>query len=166
MVGLKKVPDTFFSPMKTYIFKTGLLYSSPKIAPSSPEISRQIEIPENTSLYKLAEAIVDSYNFNFDHCFGFFNKIAERGYFKSEKKYELFTDLIEEGEDLEPTGAGSVKKTKVKEVWQNIGDKMLFLFDYGDSWQFAVELIGFSEKKSNQKYPRVLKKIGRAPRQY
>jgi hypothetical protein len=111
--------------MKTYIFKISSLYSSPKIAPSGPEISRQIEVPENTSLYKLAEAIVDSYNFNFDHCFGFFSEIVEWGYLKSERKYELFTDLIEEGEDLEPTGAGSVKKTKVKDVWQNIGDKML-----------------------------------------
>jgi len=153
--------------MKTYLFKTSLLYSSPKIAPSGPEISRQIEVLENTSLYKLAKAIVDSYNFNFDHCFGFFSEIVERGYLKkSERKYELFTDLIEEGEDLEPTGAGSVKKTKVKDVWQKIGDKMLFLFDYGDNWQFVVELVGFGEKKANQKYPRVLRKIGRAPRQY
>jgi len=152
--------------MKTYLFKTSLLYSSPKIAPSGPEISRQIEVLENASLYKLAEAIVNSYNFNFDHCFGFFSEIVEGGHLKSERKYELFTDLIEEGENLEPTGAGSVKKTKVKDVWQNIGDKMLFLFDYGDSWQFAVELVGFSEKKSYQKYPRVLRKIGRAPRQY
>jgi len=152
--------------MKTYIFKTGLLYSSPLIAPSGPEISREIEIPENASLYKLAEAIVSAYNFDFDHCFGFFSKISDRDYFDSEKKYELFTDLIEEGELLEPTGAGSVKKTKVNEVWLNIGDKMMFLFDYGDNWQFLVELINFGKKELKQKYPQVLKKIGRAPKQY
>ena len=152
--------------MKTYIFKTSLLYSSPKIAPRGPEISRQIEILENASLYKLAETIVNAYNFNFDHCFGFFNRIAESRYFDSERKYELFTDLIEEGENLEPTGAGSVKKTKVNKVWQNSGDKMLFLFDYGDEWLFVVELVGFKEKKKEFKYPRVLKKVGRAPKQY
>lgn len=152
--------------MKTYIFKTSLLYSSPKIAPRGPEISREIEIPANTSLYKLAEAIVKAYNFNFDHCFGFFSNITGARYFDSEKKYELFTDLIEEGEDLEPTGAGNVKKTKVSEVWQNIGDKMMFLFDYGDNWHFVVELTGFSKGKPKQKYPHILKKVGRAPRQY
>ena len=89
-----------------------MLYSSPKVAPRGPEISREIEISENDSLYKLAEIIVEAYNFYFDHCFGFFDKIGEWHYLDSEKKYELFTDLIEEGEPLEPTGAGSVKKTK------------------------------------------------------
>ena len=144
--------------MRTYIFKTNLL--------GNPKISREIEVSENISLYRLAKAIVSAYNFDFDHCFGFFSKIAESHYFDSEKKYELFTDLIEEGEDLEPTGAGSVKKTKVKEVWQNIGDKMMFLFDYGDNWRFVVELVDFGEKKNGQKYPNTLKKTGRAPRQY
>ena len=132
----------------------------------NPKIVREIEVLENTSLYKLAEAIVGAYNFDFDHCFGFFNKIAENRYFDSEKKYELFTDLIEEGEDIEPTGAGSVKKTKISEVWQNIGDKMMFLFDYVDNWQFVVELVGFDERKASQKYPRILKRVGRTPRQY
>ena len=152
--------------MKTYIFKTHLLPTSPKIWGNKQGISRDIEVPENINLYKLAEAIVDTYNFNFDHCFGFFNKIAESRYFDSEKKYELFTDLIEEGEDLEPTGAGSVKKTKVKDVWLNIGDKMMLLFDYGDNWQFVVELTGFGKKDDKKKYPYIVKRIGRAPKQY
>lgn len=142
--------------MKTYIFKTNLFHN--------PKIVREIEILENASLYKLAGAIINTYDFDFDHCFGFFSKIAESHYYDSEKKYELFTDLEDEG--IEPTGAGSVKKTKVKEVWRSIGDKMMFLFDYGDNWQFIVELIGFDEKKSGQKYPLILKKNGKAPRQY
>lgn len=144
--------------MRTYILKTNLLHDL--------KISREIEILENTSLYKLAKAIIKAYDFKFDHCFGFFSKIAENWYFDSGERYELFTDLIEEGEEIEPTGAGSVKKTKVKEVWQNIGDKMLFLFDYGDNWKFVVELIQFGDKKQNQKYPLILKKTGKAPRQY
>jgi len=144
--------------VKTYIFKINLLHD--------PKISREIEILENTSLYKLAETIIDAYNFDFDHCFGFFSLIGENWYFDSKERYELFTDLIEEGENIEPTGARSVKKTKVKKVWQNIGDKMLFLFDYGDSWQFIVKLIQFGDKKTNQKYPHILKKVGKAPRQY
>ncbi|MFH1838277.1 MAG: hypothetical protein ABH808_02150 [Candidatus Kuenenbacteria bacterium] len=155
--------------MQTYIFKISLLYSSPKIGPhSGPEISREIEILENSSLYKLAETIIDAYNFDFDHCFGFFSEIDDRRCFDSEKQYELFTDLIKKGEDIgiEPTGAGSVEKTKIKEVWQNIGDKMMFLFDYGDNWQFVVELVGFSKKDIKKKYPRIMKKKGRAPKQY
>jgi len=141
--------------MKTYIFKILLFYK--------PKIIREIEILEDINLYKLAEAIITAYGFDFDHAFGFFNKISER-YFDSERKYELFADIEEEG--IEPTGAESVKKTKIPQVWKNIGDKMLFLFDYGDNWLFVVELVGFGKKESKMKYPRVLKKVGKAPEQY
>lgn len=144
--------------MKTYIFKISLF--------RSPKIIREIEVAGNVNLYKLADAIVGAYGFNFDHCFGFFSKITETRFFDSEKQYELFTDLIEEGEDIEPTGAGSVKKTKISDVWSVSGDKMLFLFDYGAEWLFVVELIGFGKKELKIKYPRVLKSIGRAPKQY
>ena len=142
--------------MKTYIFKTKLL--------NDRKVIREIETAEDINLYKLAEAIVGAYGFDFDHAFGFFSKIAENGYFNSERKYELFADMKDEG--IEPTGAGSVKKTKISQVWRKVGDKMLFLFDYGDNWQFVIELIGFGERRAKQKYPRLLKKAGKAPEQY
>jgi len=142
--------------MKTYIFKIHLFHDK--------KVVREVEVLEGSNLYKLAKAIVKSYDFDFDHAFGFFSTISESGYFKSERKYELFTDLEDEG--IEPTGAGSVKKTKTSEVWKNLGDKMLFLFDYGDTWLFVVELIQFGKKEDKKKYPRVVKKVGLAPEQY
>lgn len=139
--------------MKTYIFKIHFFRDK--------KIIREIEVLENSNLYKLAEQIVKSYDFDFDHAFGFFSTISEQWY-SSEKKYELFFDM----EDVEPTGAESVQKTKVGEVWKNSGDKMLFLFDYGDTWLFVVELIGFGNKEAKKKYPRVVNKVGIAPEQY
>ena len=141
--------------MQTRIFKTNLFYDK--------KIIREIEVPENLTLYKLAETIVGAYDFNFDHAFGFFSTIGER-YLNSERKYELFADMKKE--DIEPTGAESVKKTKISDVWKNIGDKMLLLFDYGDDWRFVVELSGFGEKQPKTKYPRIIKSIGNAPEQY
>ncbi|MBU1472333.1 plasmid pRiA4b ORF-3 family protein [Patescibacteria group bacterium] len=144
--------------MQTYIFKSYVFRTK--------SVVRNIEVPASTNLYKFAEAIIAAYGFYFDHCFGFFSTIAETRYFDSDRKYELFTDLIEEGDDIEPTGAGSVKKTKVSDVWKNVGEKMLFLFDYGDNWPFVVELIGFGVKDPKAKYPRVVKRVGKAPEQY
>jgi hypothetical protein len=43
---------------------------------------------------------------------------------------------------------------------------MLFLFDYGDQWQFKVELIGLGQKEAKAAYPRVVKQVGAAPPQY
>lgn len=139
--------------MKTCIFKTYLFHDK--------KIIRELEVLESSSLYKLAETIVMAYDFNFDHAFGFFSTISEQ-WNKSEKKYELFTDM----EDIEPTGAESVEKTKASEVWKNLGDKMLFLFDYGDTWLFVIELVGFGKKETKKKYLRVIRKVGLAPEQY
>lgn len=141
--------------MKTYVFRTSLFRAR--------NISRNIEIKESASLYRLAEAIVGAYGFDFDHCFGFFSTVGEQ-YFDSERQYELFADLEDKGS--ESTGAKSVKKTKISSVWMNSGDKMLFLFDYGDQWLFVAELIGFDAAKSKTKYPRTTNKIGQAPEQY
>lgn len=140
---------------KTFVFKTHLFREK--------GISREIEVMESASLYQLAEAVVGAYGFDFDHAFGFFSTVGER-YLDSKKKYELFADL--EDDDIEPTGAASVKKTKVSAVWKRIGGTMLFLFDYGDEWLFVVELAGDGVKESKIKYPRVTAGKGKAPKQY
>jgi hypothetical protein len=144
--------------MKTFIFKIKLL--------NDKKIVREIEVLEGTNLYKLAEAIIDAYDFDFDHAFGFFSTITTDwpSMAKSEKMYELFADMEDQG--IGPTGAKSVKKTKISEVWENISDKMMMLFDYGDDWRFVMELADFGEKESKTKYPRVLKSVGKAPEQY
>ena len=144
--------------MRTYIFKTQLFLDR--------KISRDIEIRESANLYTLAKAIISAYGFRLDHCFGFFSTVSESRYFDSERKYELFTDLIEEGEDLEPTDAESVKKTNIRAVWKSVHDTMLFLFDYGDEWLFVVKLIAFGTTEPKTAYPRVVRKIGAAPGQY
>src|SRR3989339_2233425 len=105
--------------MQTYIFKTHLFHKK--------GVSRDIEIPTGVNLYKFAEAIVGAYDFDFDHCFGFFSRIAESRYFDSERKYELFTDLEDEG--IEPTGAEIFFKTKVAEAGNHPVPQMRFLSD-------------------------------------
>lgn len=145
--------------MKTLIFKVNLIFDK--------KISRKIEMPENASLYQLAKAIiVKAYGFYFDHCFGFYSELGDYGHHNSEKKYELFFDLIEEGQDLEPTDAGSIKKTKIKNVWLKPKDKMQLLFDYGDGWRFIVELCDYGTKNPRIKYPRIFDICGQAPEQY
>lgn len=142
--------------MQTLIFKTQFFHAK--------KIQREIEVSADCSLCDLAEAIVKAYDFSFDHAFGFFRKITERWDFKDAEKYELFADLEDQG--IEPVDAGSVKNTKVSQVWKNPKDQMLFLFDYGDEWRWIVTLKAFGEKQAGVKYPRVLSAKGEAPEQY
>jgi hypothetical protein len=126
----------------------------------SPKLYREVESAAAASLYKLAEAIIKAYGFDFDHAFGFYSKLTGN-YFDSPVKYELFADMGE------PTkGARSVKKTKVAEAFPTDKAKFLFLFDYGDEWLFKVERRSAGTKAAGAKYPRVVKSEGQAPEQY
>ncbi len=145
--------------MKTLILHTELLIR-PKA--SSPPVTRDIEVTPSSNLYRLAAVIVAAYGFDLDHCFGFYSNIDSDFYHDSKEKYELFADL----DDVEPTDALSVKYTKVQQVWCERGKKMIFLFDYGDGWRFLVELVGSTEKRADVQYPLVIKRKGRAPKQY
>ncbi len=141
--------------MKTYIFKTKFLRAK--------SISRTIEVPGHFSLEDLAKAIVESYDFDLDHCYGFYSKIKGRCY-DSEEKYELFADL----DDVEPTNAKSVMHTTTNQVkaFSKKKGSMLFLFDYGDNWEFIIEVKDFGTEKKEIKYPHLISSKGEAPEQY
>jgi hypothetical protein len=126
----------------------------------TPKIYRAIEIAGTSSLYALAEAIVGSFDFDFDHAFGFYSKLKGNIY-DSPVRYELFVDLGE-GE----RGARGVKRTRAIEAFPSIGTKMRFLFDYGDGWEFVAELIERKPKEPKVKLPRLLISSGEAPAQY
>lgn len=121
---------------------------------------REIALLQSQTLSTIARAIVESFDFDFDHCYGFYDNFTDP--YKSKEMYELFTDLGEE-----PTeGALGVTYVKIPKAFNKIGKKMRFLFDYGDNWQFKVELVDIQPSKKNNKYPKVLKKFGKAPEQY
>jgi hypothetical protein len=119
---------------------------------------RLLAMAEESTLYGLAEAIVDSFNFNLDHAFGFYDNIAK--WPNSNEGYELFADI---GEESKFKG---VKGTRVNKVFDKVKKKMLFLFDYGDEWHFIVELKGIELPKEGGEYPFVVESVGDAPPQY
>ena len=59
-----------------------------------PEVYRDIEVPDDVTLYRLAEAIVASFDVDFDHAFGFYSKLSGN-FLKSPRQYELFADMGE-----------------------------------------------------------------------
>lgn len=123
-------------------------------------IYRDVEIDPSKSLYKLAEAIVWAFGFDFDHAFGFYNGDP----FARTRKhpyYELFADMGEaEG------GARGVKKTKIADAFPAVGHSLIFLFDYGDDWRFRVKLKATGTKHPKTRYPRIVASQGNSPEQY
>jgi hypothetical protein len=124
-------------------------------------IWREIEIEASGSLYKLAEAIVAAFGFDFDHAFGFYSGLTPAKMMRQHPRYELFVDMG----DAEP-GATSVKRTSVSQAFPAIGHTMIFLFDYGDGWHFRVKSQGVGTRVAKVRYPRVVAARGEAPAQY
>lgn len=77
---------------------------------------RIIAIPSNQKLYDLAEGVTSSFEFYFDHCFGFYDNIKR--WVDAKEGYELFSDI---GEESRFPG---VKKTKIKKVFDVVGKKI------------------------------------------
>ena len=109
---------------------------------------RVIAVPSNMSLHDFAEVILDSFDFDFDHAFGFYDDLKHP--YNAARGYELFADM---GEESEYPG---VKKTSLDQVFTQPKQKWLFLFDYGDEWNFIVSLIRENEADPEVNYPRIL----------
>jgi hypothetical protein len=125
---------------------------------------RVLAIPEEFTLYQLARVINDSFGFDFDHPFGFYDNMTR--YYSSQEGYELFTDLPDTLQFDDENQFGSVKKTRVNRVFNLPKKKMLYLFDYGDEWLFRVELTAIEPAEKGKPYPACIKTVGIARPQY
>lgn len=104
--------------------------------------------------------ILDAFNFDSDHPFGFYDNI--KNVYQSREKYELFNELDDMG-DVEEDKKG-VSEIPINTVF-TVEKKMIFLFDYGDNWEFLVHCTTITDPEPRKEYPRIVKKVGRAPQQ-
>ena len=104
--------------------------------------------------------IVRAFDFEFDHAFGFYPDTEGGAVVRGRPAYELFADMGE------ATGTQSVRKTRIGDAFREVGQAMIFLFDYGDEWLFRVELTAMGRKVAKARYPKVLAKAGPSPVQY
>jgi hypothetical protein len=125
---------------------------------SSRTAIRQIAVNADATLYDLAAAALDCFNFDMDHAFGFYDNLKR--WTRSEEGYELFADI---GHKEKFPG---VKRVKANRIFSTVNKKMLLLFDYGDEWHFVVQYLKDMEVPVGGKLPAVLESKGKAPDQY
>jgi hypothetical protein len=111
------------------------------------------------NLYGLAEHIIDTIGFDFDHAFGFYDN--RRDPFDSKEFYTLFADM----EDVEDDGEPGVNRTVIEEVFKK-GKRMLFLFDYGDDWHFDITCTQVEPAATKRKVRKILSESGQPLVQY
>lgn len=117
----------------------------------------ELAVDDRCSLHALAQLIIKSVGFDFDHAFEFCDDL--RNPYRSKERYTLFADIGEEADDP------GVKKTRVSSVFHP-KRKMVFHFDYGDDWYFLVTCTGVKTSTAKRAFRDVVSTHGTPPVQY
>ncbi len=113
---------------------------------------RKIAIPSNFTLNDFSSAILKAFNFYNDHLHQF-----------TYKDRQGCKQSITHPYSQEPPSTDEV----LIRDWQiGIGDRITYVFDFGDWWEFNVVLESIDEPDSKLKKAKVIDQKGKAPEQY
>jgi hypothetical protein len=120
---------------------------------------RIIAVPERFTLCEFAEAINESFNFDFDHLFAFYDNLKKP--YASKRIYAFKNQDYYDKQDL-----GDVEKARLEDVFPRKGKTWLYIFDFGTEWHFWISLVDKLDADAEIKYPEVIETFGKAPSQY
>ena len=120
---------------KAYVFKVALKYRK--------GLWRRIEIKGDQTLGDFNHIIRDAFNYDtFDHLSEFFRGRWPRGGLG----------------EINPDGGGSSAKKRINQLSLSEGDKLGYIYDFGDEIQHMVTLEKIVEPEERTEYPRVVSK--------
>lgn len=125
-----------------YIFKVSL----------SGKVWRKIKLSHNHTLYDLHMEIQNAFHFDDDHLYTFFMEG------KRSSKNNFHSDMCGEGPYVDHAVIGELGLYK--------GKRILYLFDYGDMWQFMINVVEINENEEEISIPEIIEIKGEAPKQY
>ena len=113
---------------------------------------RRIAITSDLTLADLAESIRESVDFDDDHLDMF---LYENQFGRSIKVYHPFSDS-------EP----QTDTVQIGNLPISIGSSIKYIFDFGDWWEFKIELEQIQPDDTRIDYVKILEHFGDAPEQY
>ncbi|STX17531.1 plasmid pRiA4b ORF-3 family protein [Lactobacillus acidophilus] len=117
-----------------------------KLKSFKPSTWRRFIISGNTSVKTLEVAMLDMFNADFGHMFDLLNK-------KTQERFEN-AESIAEAKDWDPATGIDYEKAKVSHFEKR--DKLLLTYDYGDSWEFEVDIKNITTDQAAPKCPKIL----------
>jgi len=113
---------------------------------------RRIGISGDQELEELSNAILEAFDFDNDHLYQFT--------YKNRKGISVEVYAPQFDEDSCTT------EVCIGEMGLNPGDALLYVYDYGDQWEFTLILEKIDEKNKNISTPVILESYGESPDQY
>jgi tetratricopeptide (TPR) repeat protein len=132
---------------RLYILEV-LLISGPvsdEFLRANPKISRTLQVRSDQTFDQLADAIKGAFDLDDDHLYAFY---IPQGRSKRD------------GEELEDLGK------PISSLDLQVGSLLRYHFDFGDDWKYNIKVKKVGEPDANEKYPKVIQKVGESPPQY
>lgn len=131
-----------------FIFKVSLMSN----------IWRKIALSGEDSLDDLHLAIQDTFEFNADHLYAFFmdNRVWSEYRFEAPEAFE-FSDSEREI---------SAAEVRIGDLNLIVNQHILYLFDFGDQWEFDVHLLEVRKDEPLLRRSKILEVHGESPEQY
>lgn len=159
---------THSTPQEVYHIKAMIPFGDEMTGDISEESPyRIIAVPSDISLGQLGDLVLNAFQFDNDHLFGFYDNW--RRYSSSKICYEHpeFMDDQMDGFGGETTKqVFSMEDYDVAEVFTRKGKKWLMLFDYGDEWPFWLSLNKRVPVEAAKQAPYIVESKYEAPEQY
>jgi hypothetical protein len=126
----------------------------------SREVTRKIEMRDTQTLDDLHYSIIfDALGWKDGHMYSF--HLDNTPYGARDKEYNCMPQPDPDtGEKPKPTSM------KLKDLKLEVGQRFLFLFDFGDDQEFGIEVVGSGRSRSKAPYPMFIGRKGKAPKQY
>jgi len=119
----------------------------------SRSVWRKIKLSHNHTLRDLHEAIQEAFFFDDDHLYAFYIGGNERN------GRPIYCERAREG-------GATADETRIADLELYKGQKIYYLFDFGDEWRFDVELIEIDKEAPLLLKPMMIESKGIAPDQY
>jgi len=130
-----------------------VIYKIRVILDTKEDVFRDIEIRNKQTLFSLYKGIVSAFSLQGEELASFY---------ESDKNWNQGKEI-----PLEDMGDTSNDETmadfQISEVLPNIGDRMIFVYDYFEMWTFYVEVMEIEDKKAVFNYPLTVYRFGAMP---
>jgi len=120
------------------------------------DIYRDIEVRASQTFYDLHEVILQSIGFDTKHAASFF---VSDEYWRKNDEITLLEEDLEDGVRL-------MKKVKISSTVVQPNQRYIYLYDKQVLWSFNIEMIKLVPEDVRAQYPRCIKTVGQAPKQY
>ena len=120
------------------------------------DISREIERKSSQTFFDFFQIILQSIGFDTKHAGSFFS---------SDDYWSKGNEITLLEEDVEP-GVKLMKTTKIASFIEQPNQRFVFLYDKEICWSLFIELIKLVPEDAKATYPRCVKILGTAPKQY